>query len=300
MWAKCGGCCCPDRCTSHGTIQSACADAEIASLYTPTALSSGGTVETGPGAGASCYSLPPLMVYDSDCFFLGQDAAGDYHTEFEIFDDSSAEFRVVWDSGPDAGKYLTWIPRELHSEPFCNPITGRTFDPLCTSVFQYSEEDSDPPDDCLVDRCLCITPNNNCCESGEFREDSLPLTLSATLEFSCETATPPSGADSVMFTMTWNNETGQWEAVVEGVCDGTLTVALRCVCTDTFDGCGTGTPCYDIIYSHDGCGSLGGPFQNGSDSCACDPFEIVFTLSGLTIGCCGAECTALWELTITE
>lgn len=101
---------------------------------------------------------------NTDCIWLTPAFA-----DFECDDgDGAAQLEIT--SGPEAiltvtiGSYtLVWL-----SDP--------GYDPLCISSFTYSEEDSNPPEDCAWPERFCVIPSESCCPDYGY-----PDTLYATV-----------------------------------------------------------------------------------------------------------------------
>ena len=185
------------------------------------------------------------------------------------------------------------------------PISSPTYNPLCTAVFEYRADLSDPPEDCTWPSHLCVRPNERCCPDYEF-PDTLEVSFTKALLGGCtcsadagtaktltrvdaSPASPPSPYLSVPELM-GSGVYARWVGTVDiGSCGKQVQLCMEC----TPYGATPGSVRMYLTVTGDADPSICSPNHgNGADaSSSCDPFIFTFELDD-AVDCCDGEAFA--------
>ena len=196
--------------------------------------------------------------------------------ELTIISDTEATLTISF----DGGKTLVYLP-------------NAEYDPLCTSIFTYNADLSDPPAECSWPDRLCVWPEIGCCPDRTV----MPLTLYATVSAApCVCGTNPSPADE----LTWNPATSQWEGTIGyGDCGTSLIARMYCVKREPTEFIPYIHYQFEINLLEGSCNveSAGGGDIDPTFSCT--PFVVNFYFED-PLDCCPGFEPGPWILTVTE
>lgn len=154
---------------------------------------------TQPGATGCCWEATYLTLFTAELCIADEDTA-----TLTITIHGTPDYTLVWKS-----------------------TTG--YDPLCTSPFLYSADDSDPPEECAWPERLCVYPLITCCP--DIAAGDWPQTLYVDIEIddpgdpACECGDGAMANDE----LTWDPSTASWKGVVDfGSCETVLDIEIRC------------------------------------------------------------------------
>jgi hypothetical protein len=270
---------CPDICVGTGNILVGCgALSEYPVFYLV------GQSPRSPlfrNSGEVCCDFPNFLSHDpGTCIWVNTEDLGE----------------CEWTFHPEDGPKVQLVKGE-----FTYVWTSASFDELCTSVFTYDASQSNPDPDCDFYTELCVTPNNGCCDGGDFRDEPLPEVLHVEGAHCCglDPEDPDPQPIPFEFDITWDPTDRRWKGETE-ICSGFLRLELYCDC-GTSEGCGGGgDPCYFTEVELECFGQAAVDGGGGVVTCACDPFELIVNAGALFTNCCAAEVLIDLDMVIFE
>ncbi|MCC7334459.1 MAG: hypothetical protein IT422_05165 [Pirellulaceae bacterium] len=203
-------------------------------------------------------------------------------------------------AGPDAVLTITKGSNAL----VYTPVTSITYNPLCTAVFEYRADLSDPPEGCEWPSKVCVRPNEYCCPDYAY-PDTLEAYFTKAVLGGCTCSTgvgpaktltrvPASPASPPAPYLSFPELMGygayaRWVGTVDvGSCGKKLQLCMECTPYGASPGSTrmflTITGDSDPICDGDNVGA-----EEATDSC--DPFIFTFVIESAS-SCCDGEAFA--------
>lgn len=249
--------------------------------------------------GTCCNKLFPTDDLSGDFVLVndGLDPSCEWLTE----DIEGCVASLVISAGPEAVLTITFGSNTL----VYTPASPSTYDPLCTAVFKFNAELSDPPDDCDWPDKLCVKPTERCCPDYAF-PDTLEVSFTRALLGGCGCSTdvpaertltrvPASPASPPAPYLSFPELMGygvhaRWVGTVDvGSCGKKLQLCMECTPYGASPG---SVRMFLTVTGDDDTAICDADNGNGADaSGSCDPFIFTFTLESAG-SCCDGEAFA--------